>query len=180
MSAPSKAEIPAARRLAVFDQVRQAVAAVPGIAAAAIADITPVTGGAMAGDVEVLGVPLVRGRGQTFVNRVSPGWLSIRHAGSGRPRFHRCRPSREPSASPSSTARSHASFSAGRARSATSFVKFGGPPGHPPMEWKIVGMVADAVYQSLRSPVPATMYWAFGQIDRDLLGHRRGSDELLR
>ena len=50
------------------------MALVPGIASAAFADLTPVTGAAMAGQVEVSGAPLTRGR-ETFVNRVSPaGW----------------------------------------------------------------------------------------------------------
>jgi ABC-type antimicrobial peptide transport system permease subunit len=37
------------------------------------------------------------------------------------------------------------------------------------MEWEIVGVAADAVYDSLRAPVPPTMYWAFDQIDDDLV-----------
>jgi ABC-type antimicrobial peptide transport system permease subunit len=37
------------------------------------------------------------------------------------------------------------------------------------MEWDIVGVTSDAVYESLRAPVPPTMYLAFNQIDEDLL-----------
>jgi hypothetical protein len=37
------------------------------------------------------------------------------------------------------------------------------------MEWDIVGVTRDAVYDSVRAGVPPTMYLAFDQIDDDLL-----------
>jgi ABC-type antimicrobial peptide transport system permease subunit len=43
-----------------------------------------------------------------------------------------------------------------------------GPPGRPLPQWTIVGVTADAVYDSLRAPIPPTMYIVFGQIDDDL------------
>jgi putative ABC transport system permease protein len=36
-------------------------------------------------------------------------------------------------------------------------------PGKPEQTWEVVGVVNDAVYRSLREPVPATMYLAYAQ-----------------
>jgi predicted lysophospholipase L1 biosynthesis ABC-type transport system permease subunit len=44
-----------------------------------------------------------------------------------------------------------------------------GRPGHAPLEWDIVGVTGDAVYDSMRDAAPPTMYLAFDQIDEDLL-----------
>jgi putative ABC transport system permease protein len=164
-----KADTPPAKRLIVFDEVRRAVAAVPGVAGAAIADVTPVTGAAMVGDVEVSGMPVPQGRGEAFVNRVSPGWLSLYRTPvlSGRDVQDVDR----------SGARHVAIVNQAFARKFLSGAnplgrivrQLEGPPGHAPAEWEIVGVTSDAVYESLRAPVPPTMYLAFNQIDEDLL-----------
>jgi putative ABC transport system permease protein len=164
-----KADIPPAKRLVVFEEVRRAVAAVPGVAGAAIADVTPVTGATMVGDVEVSGMPVPRGRGETFVNRVSPGWLSLYQTPvvSGR----------DVQDADSSSARQVAIVNQAFARKFLSGVdplgrivrQLEGPPGHAPRAWEIVGVTSDAVYESLRAPVPPTMYLAFNQIDEDAL-----------
>jgi ABC-type antimicrobial peptide transport system permease subunit len=44
-----------------------------------------------------------------------------------------------------------------------------GPPGQPPVASEIVGVTTDAVYESLRASVPATMYLPFDQIGAELL-----------
>ena len=44
-----------------------------------------------------------------------------------------------------------------------------GPPGQPPVASEIVGVTTDAVYESLRASVPATMYLPFDQIGDELL-----------
>jgi putative ABC transport system permease protein len=123
----------------------------------------------MAGDVEVLGLPTARGRGQTFVNRISPGWLSLYGTPllAGRDFTDADRPGTERVAIVNRTFARQ--FLGGASPVGHVVRQIVGPSGQPPMEWRIVGMVADAVYESLRSPVPATMYWAFGQIDSDLL-----------
>jgi ABC-type antimicrobial peptide transport system permease subunit len=47
------------------------------------------------------------------------------------------------------------------------------------MEWEIIGVTSDAVYESLRAPIPPTMYWAFNQIDEDLLAVAAPTSALL-
>jgi putative ABC transport system permease protein len=163
-----KARIPPARRLVVFEDIRKAVAGVPGVAGTALADMTPVTGGAMAGDVEISGTP-AGGHRETFVNRISAGWLQVYRT-------------------PVLSGRDFTDGDRAGARSVTivnrafarDFLNGGNPighvvrqvqapPGRPPMEYEIVGMTADAVYDSMRAPVPPTMYLAFDQIDDDSL-----------
>jgi predicted permease len=163
-----KARIPPARRLVVFEEIRRAVAGVPGAAGAALADMTPVTGGAMAGDVEVPGMP-AGGHRETFVNRISAGWLPVYRTPllSGRDFTEGDRAgTRRVTIVNRAFARD---FLNGANPLGRVVRQLQGPPGHPPMEWEIVGMTADAVYDSLRAPVPPTMYLAFDQIDDDLV-----------
>jgi predicted permease len=164
-----KANIPPASRLVVFEEIRRAVAAVPGVAGAAIADVTPVTGSAMVGGVQVPGVAVTRGRGETFVNRVSPGWLSLYRTPivSGRDFTDADRPGTRRVAIVN---QAFARTFLGEANPLGRTVRqLEGPPGHGPMEWDIIGVTSDAVYESLRAPIPPTMYLAFHQIDEDLL-----------
>ena len=164
-----KANVPPANRIVVFEEVRRAVAAVPGVASAAIADLIPVGGSAMAGDVEVSGVSATRGRGETFINRVSSGWLSLYRTPvvSGRDFTDADRAGAERVAIVNRTfARK---FLDGANPLGRVVRQLQGPPNHAPMEWHIIGVTSDAVYASLRAPVPPTMYLAFNQIDEDLL-----------
>jgi predicted permease len=164
-----KTDIPPANRLIVFEEVRRAVTTLPGVAGAALADLTPVTGAAMAGDVEVSGVPMARGRGETFVNRISPEWLSLYRtpvvsgrdftAGdrSGTPRVAIVNQSFV------------RKFLNGAAPLGHVVRQVNSPPGRQPARYEIVGVTSDAVYESVRARVPPTMYLPFNQIDEDLL-----------
>jgi putative ABC transport system permease protein len=164
-----KAHIPATNRLVVFEEVRQAVAAVPGVAGAAISDVTPVSGTAGISAVEVSGLPRPRGHRETFINRVSPGWLSLYRTPvlSGRDFTDADR----------SGTRRVAIVNQAFARQFLGGVnplgrvvrQLQGPPGHAPLEWDIVGVTGDAVYDAVRAAAPPTMYLAFDQIDDDLL-----------
>ena len=163
-----KAPIRPANRLILFEEVRRAVLRVPGIAGAAFADLAPVTGNALAGQVEVSGAALTRGR-ETFVNRVGPGWFGV----YGMPMLR---------------GRDFTDADHGRGKRvvivnqafAREFLDGGdplgrfvsqlhGPPGQPPGASEIVGVTTDAVYESLRALVPATMYLPFDQIGAELL-----------
>lgn len=163
-----KAHVPPANRLVVFGEVRQAAAAVPGVAAAALADVTPVSGAAMAGPVEVVGAPATRGR-LTFFNRVSPGWFSVYKTA--------ILDGRDFSSGDRAGARRVTIVNRAFAREFLSGAnplgrivrQLQGPPGRPPFEFEIVGVTDDAVYETLRAAVPPTMYLAFDQIDQDLL-----------
>jgi putative ABC transport system permease protein len=162
------AQISPAERLVVFGQVRRAVAAVPGVAGAAFAVMNPVTGGAMLDDVDVSGAPPVRNR-ETFVNRISPGWLSLYGTRllNGRDFTEADRAaSRRVAIVNQAFARK---FLNGADPLGRVIRQVQGPPGRDPMEFEVIGVAADAVYNSLRAPVPATMYLPFDQIDEDLL-----------
>jgi predicted permease len=164
----SKAHVPPGRRLVIFEEIRRAVFAVPGVTGAALADITPLAGGAMASDVDVSGVP-TRGRGETFINRISPGWLSQYRTPvlSGRDFADDDRAgTRRVAIVNRAFARE---FLNGADPLGHVVRQLQGPPGHPPMEWDIVGVSGDAVYDSVRAPVPPPMYLAFDQIDADLV-----------
>jgi putative ABC transport system permease protein len=177
-----RAEIPIERRLAVFDEVRQRVLAVPGVAAAGVSLVTPVRGEAWAHRVDVSGSTVaeddspaiegtgtsstpVRNRRQSFFNAITPGWLSTYQTrlvagrdiderdGRGTPRV----------------ALVNETF-------ARRFLNGASPLGHtvrplgndeaPPRE--IVGVVADAAYRALREPVPPTVYVPLAQYDDNL------------
>jgi predicted permease len=164
-----KANIPATKRLVVFEEVRRAVAAIPGVAGAAISEVTPVSGTAGIGDVEVSGVPRPRGRSETFINRVSPGWLSLYRTPvlSGRDFTDADRSgTRRVAIVNQAFARR---FLGGANPLGHVVRQLEGPPGHAPLEWDIVGVTGDAVYDSVRDAAPPTMYLAFDQIDEDLL-----------
>jgi predicted permease len=163
------ADIPPAQRLAVFEQVRHAVAAVPGVETAAIADNSPVAGGYFVSDVEVVGARSARPQGEAFFNRVSPRWLPLYKTSivSGRDFTEADR----------TGARYVAIVNEAFARE---FLDGANPigrivrnlhaaPGRAPLEWEIIGMTADAVYQSVRASAPATIYAAFDQIDQHAL-----------
>jgi putative ABC transport system permease protein len=163
------AHIPATNRLVVFEQVRRAVAAVPGVAGAAISDMTPVSGTASIGDVEVSGLARPRGGSETFVNRVSPGWLSLFRTPvlSGRD-FTDADRSGARRVAIVNQAFAH-QFLGGVNPLGHVVRQLQGPPGHAPLDWVIVGVTGDAIYDSVRAGAPPTMYLAFDQIDENVL-----------
>jgi predicted permease len=163
-----KAQVRPANRLMLFEQVRRAVLQVPGITSAAFADLAPVTGNALAGQVEVSGAPLTRGR-ETFVNRVGPGWFGV----YGMPMLR----GRDFTAADHGRGKRVVVVNQAFAREFLNggdplgrFVtQLPAPPGQPPVASEIVGVTTDAVYESLRASVPATMYLPFDQIGDELL-----------
>ena len=136
-----------------------------------MADLTPVTDDALAGEMQVSGgVPLAAGQREVFFNRVSPGWLSVYKIPmlTGRDFTNEDRPG----------ARRVGIVNAAFARR---FLNGADPVGHvvrnadaPPgpggIEFEIVGMTADAVYDSLKGPVPPTLYSQFFQLEPELGG----------
>jgi putative ABC transport system permease protein len=122
----------------------------------------------MMDDVEVSGaVPI--GQRDTFVNRISPGWLSLYRTRvlSGRDFTENDRPgSRRVAIVNQAFARK---FLRGEDPLGRVVRQLQGPPGRGPLEFEVVGVTADAVYDSLRAAAPSTLYLPFGQIDEDLL-----------
>jgi putative ABC transport system permease protein len=151
-----------AQRLALYERVREAVRAVPDVEGAALSLTVPVGGRQFTPLVEISGVTDTRG--PVWANLVSPGWFDT----LGIPKI----------AGRDLTDGDHA----GTPRVAVvneSFVRKFASGRHPsgvtltlyphtalalgPIE--IVGVVGDAVYSSLRDPVPPTFYMPLAQFD---------------
>ena len=152
--------IPAAGRLDTYERIRQRALAVPGVASAAVSFVTPVTGGVWNNRIQVSdSVPLPERQRMSNVNAVTPGWFTTYGTAilAGRDILETDRKSSPP------VILVNQAF-------ARKFLNGANPIGHtvtagtnPPRE--IVGLVADAVYRSLREPVPATMYVPLAQMD---------------
>jgi putative ABC transport system permease protein len=150
-------------RAGLYERLRQAAAQVPGAAGAAASAVTPVSGSTWQYAIEriddrVLGE---KERG-VYVNLVSPGWFQTfgtRMLG-GRD-FN----DRDSKAAPQVVIVNEAF--------ARKFTNGANPIGHhfrqpdypdrPAVDQQIVGYVQDAVYRSLRAPVPPTMYVPIAQ-----------------
>ena len=168
-----------ADRLATFERVRDHVRAVPGVAEAALSEITPVSGAGWNGRVDVSDTPTLNDRQSvTFINGVTPGWFATIGTPlvSGRLFTDRDRHGA------SSVVVVNQAF-------ARRFLNGASPIGHivrargsfaaaeAPKE--IVGVVADAVYRNMREPIPPTMYVPFEQME-DSMSTRPGVSLVVR
>ncbi len=160
-----RTDIPPAERLAVYERIRQSVAAAPGVAAAGVSVVTPVGGMSWNDRIEVSGgVPLPERQQLSYFNAITPGWLAT----FGTPVVA----GRDITATDTKSAPHVMLVNQSFARR---FLNGANPIGHtvivgagnltpsPPVE--IVGMIGDAVYRSLRDPVPPTMYIPLAQLD---------------
>jgi putative ABC transport system permease protein len=158
-----RTEIPAADRLATYERVRQSVAAAPGVAAAGVSIVTPVSGMAWNSRISVPGgAELPERQRLSFFNAITPGWLDT----FGTPILAgRDVLTTDTKAAPLVVIVNQA-FARRFLSNATPLgrvVKVGG--GVTEQSLEIVGLVADAVYRSLRDPVPPTMYIPLAQLD---------------
>jgi putative ABC transport system permease protein len=147
-----------------FEAVRRAVAALPDVAGAAMSMMTPVSGeaGVMSVDVTA-GVSLPPGQNQMSGNAVGPGWFSVYRTSmlTGRDFTDADRAGARPIAIVN---RAFAQKFLNGANPVGHIVRQADVlPGRPPMDWEVVGMVADAVYESLRAPLPPMLYHTFAQ-----------------
>jgi len=150
-------------RVDLYKRLREAAAQVPGVSSAAASAVTPVSGSTWQFAVEriddrVLGE---KDRG-VYVNLVSPGWFQAygtRFLGG------RDFTDRDTKSAPHVVIVNEAF--------ARKFTNGGSPIGHhfrqpdypdrPAFDQEIVGYVQDAIYRSLRAPVPPTMYVPIAQ-----------------
>ena len=159
-----RAKVEPAQRIPLYERVREAVRAVPGVADAAISVVTPVSGRIWSNRIKVSdGIELPERRRQSNFNYVTPGWLSTYGTAivAGRdigPQDRKGAPL---------IALVNEAF-------ARRFFGGASPLGHtvqtdgvlgPAPKKEIVGVVADAVYMSLRDPVPPTTYAPLAQYD---------------
>jgi predicted permease len=158
-----RAAVDSASRTAMYERLVQSVRAMPEVSSAALSSITPVSGTNSTRRMLRVGrPPLAEADRRVWVNVISPGWFTTMgtRVVAGRDFDDRDR--------------------AGAARAVVvneTYVRkhFGSesPLGQliveepasfaDPTPLEIVGVVEDAVYRSVREPVPPTMYWAAAQ-----------------
>ncbi|HTG99963.1 MAG TPA: FtsX-like permease family protein, partial [Vicinamibacterales bacterium] len=145
-------------RAALYERLRQAAAGVPGVATAAASAVTPVSGSTWQFAIERMdGREMPRDDRGVYVNLVSPGWFQTfgtRFLGG-----------RDFNDRDTKTAQHVVIVNETFARK---FANGANPIGHhfrqpdypdrPAFDQEIVGYVQDAVYRSLRAPVPPTIY----------------------
>jgi putative ABC transport system permease protein len=152
------------QRAAVYERVAATVRATPGVAHAAISEVTPVSG--MITDVYVEaenGPPLAPPQNVSYRNVITPDWFATygTRLVAGRDFDDRDRPSAPPVAIVNETF-------------ARRFLSGGNPvgrrirnpsqvPGETRPWMEVVGIVADATYLSLRAALPPTMYVPLAQ-----------------
>ena len=142
--------------VSVYDRVLQAVSGVPGVERAALSDITPVSGSSRMAVVEVSGgAPLAPGDQMTNVNVISPGWLAtygIRLI-AGRDFTPTDRSDAPPVALVNEA---FVRRFLGSTNAIGRLVAVGAPGAMTKVQ--IVGLVEDAVYESLRESPPPTLF----------------------
>jgi len=150
-------------RAGLYERLRQAAAAVPGVSSATASAVTPVSGSTWQYGIERVDDRIIEEKDRSvFVNLVSPDWFQTfgtRFLGG------RDFTDRDTKSGPHVVIVNEAF--------ARRFTNGGNPigrhlrqpehPGRPVFDQEIVGYVQDAVYRSLRAPVPPTMYVPIAQ-----------------
>jgi predicted permease len=146
-----------AARLDLYERLRAAAAGVPGVSAASLSVVTPVSGMTWNDTVESVDGQVLADRKDIWVNFVSSDWfktLGVKFV-SGR------------SISDSDRLGSPDVIVVNQAAARTFFkganpightLRELGPPGSPEPTREVVGVVEDSVYDNLRASIPPTMY----------------------
>jgi predicted permease len=143
------------RLVPVYERIREAVAALPGVERAALSDITPVAGSARENLIDIPGSGLPERERLVAVNVVSPGWFDTYGT--------RLLAGRDFGSTDRLNAPQVALVNEAFVRkylgkdSPVGRTVAAGIPGKQ-TNFEIVGVVEDAVYRSLRDPVPPTLY----------------------
>jgi putative ABC transport system permease protein len=158
-----RAGVDSAARIAMYERMVQAVRSLPQVSNAALATITPVSGSNSTRRMLRVGKPALSDSDRrVWLNVVSPGWFATMGTQfvSGRDFDARDRVGAGRVVIVNETfVRKHFNdenpIGQYIVEEAASFAD--------PTPLEIVGVVQDAVYRSLREPVPATMYWPLAQ-----------------
>ena len=151
----SRTGVSAESRLALFDRVRAAAAAVPGVSGTGLSLITPVSGAGWNGPVELPDRPDVPVRQRmTFINSVTPGWFATYGTRllAGRDFADRDTAGGAPVAIANETFLRR--YVTGQPIGQT--VRFESARGLQAVE--LVGVVQDAAYRSVRDPIPPVLF----------------------
>jgi putative ABC transport system permease protein len=153
-----------AERPALYARIREELLAVPGVARAAASAVTPVGGASWTWRIDVPDRPDLGERDRiVYVNVVSPDFFATMGTAL---KAGRDIDARDTATSPRVAVVNEAfarKFMNGTNPVGRTILQSGGPKPQPPRE--IVGLAADAVYRSLRDPVPPTMYVPIPQVD---------------
>ena len=148
---------PEARR-ALFERMRQAVAAVPGVRNAALGAITPLSNSEWDTLIEnPEGLSLAESERDVYMNAVSPGWFAT----YGTPLLAGREFTLQDDESAPRVVVVNETFAKkyfGGANPVGRWVRNDPSPGENPPRLQIVGLARDAVYDSLRDKIPPTMY----------------------
>lgn len=152
-------------RLTLFERIREAVAAAPGIEVAAASDLTPMSNMIWNTLVTVPGHDAPERDRSVHLNRVTPDYFKV----MGTPLLAgRDFAATDRAGSPKVVVVNEAfarKYFQGQQPLGKTFLM--GLPGEPDAaEHEIIGLVADAKYESLREPAPPTMYTAWAQAPR--------------
>ena len=154
-----------AQRPELFERLRAAAAAVPGVASAAGSAVTPVSGSTWSFGLEMVDgtpIPEIDDRRGVFVNLITADWFRT----YGTPILGgRDFASSDTASSPKVIIVNEAfarKFTNGRNPLGIRIREMTFP-GRPAVEREVVGYVKDAVYRSLREPIPPTMYLPMSQ-----------------
>jgi predicted permease len=152
-----------AARAALYERVRQAVLTVPGVANPALSAVTPVGGGRWNNVIELTdGPPLPERDRIVYLNIVSPGWFATyRTPIRGGRDFTQADRAGAPQVAIVNEAFARRYFN-GQNPIGRRFKLLDRPDKAVPLK-EIVGLAGDAVYHSLRDPVPPTMYFPIPQ-----------------
>jgi predicted permease len=151
------------RRADLFERVRQAARATPGVSQAAISVVTPVSGSTWNDAVWVDGAPqLPEEQRLTNINLLSPDWFATygTRLVAGRDLDESDRAGAPLVAVVNQTFATHFF---GAQNPIGQMVRRQGNAKDPDRVYQVVGLAEDAVYASLRDTVPPTMYLALAQ-----------------
>ncbi len=158
-----KAGVDSAGRIAMYDQIVQSVRGLPQVSIAAVSSITPVSGSNSTRRMLRVGKPpLSEADRRVWVNVISPGWFATMGTRfvSGRDFDERDRLGAPRAVIVNQTfARKHF----GDENPIGQLIVEEPASFANPEPLEIVGVVQDAVYRSVREPVPSTMYWPVAQ-----------------
>ena len=158
-----RAQLEPAARPALFQRALEAAAGVPGVASAALSAVTPVSGSTWNNRIELPDGPALSEKERiTYINLVSTGWF--RTYGTPIIAGRDFTPADTMGSSPVAIVNETFArkFAYGKNPVGTR-VRQPGFGGRPTIDRQIVGYVRDAVYRSLREPVPPTMYLPYAQ-----------------
>jgi predicted permease len=153
-----------ADRFMLYERVREAAAAVPGVASAAASRVSPIGGSSWQYPIEIPERPDLpeRSRG-VYVNAVTPDWFKTYGTTLLAGRDFTALDSRgapEVAIVNETLARRLLETTRPVGRRILPVAR----PGQPNRTFEIVGFVRDAAYRSLRDPVPPTLYLSLAQL----------------